>query len=71
MLMNKVWLAYEQMPARTRGSDVASSSQAGEDFLNPPLVPSTLADAIAALVNATIDNAHLLRELAQNNQHGP
>jgi hypothetical protein len=30
-----------------------------------------MAEAIAALVNATVENARLLREMAQNNQNGP
>jgi hypothetical protein len=30
-----------------------------------------MAEAIAALVNATTENARLLREMAQNNQNGP
>jgi hypothetical protein len=36
----------------------------------PPPIPPTLVDAIVALVNATVDNARVLRELAhhQNNQ---
>ena len=52
---------------RTRASDGVGSSQGGGDAPTPPLVPPTLADAIAALVNATADNARLLQELAQNN----
>jgi hypothetical protein len=31
---------------------------------NPPPVPPTLAEAIAALVNATADNTRFLREMA-------
>jgi hypothetical protein len=31
---------------------------------NPPLVPPTLAEAIAALVNATADNTRFLQEMA-------
>jgi hypothetical protein len=52
------------MPARTHANDGAGSSQGGGDVPNPPLVPPTLADAIAALVTATADNARRLRELA-------
>jgi hypothetical protein len=64
------------MPMRTRGLDGASTSRGGaEADINPPppLVPPTLADAIAALVNATVDNARVLHEIAhhQNNQGGP
>jgi hypothetical protein len=54
-----------QMPKRVRLSDVAGTSQSGvEDDPNPPPppIPPTLADAIAALVNATADNARVLSE---------
>jgi hypothetical protein len=71
MLVNKVWIIFEQMPMRTCGFDGAGTSQGGKGAPNPPLVPPTLAQAIAALVNATADNARLLRELAQNNQNVP
>jgi hypothetical protein len=37
-----------------------------EDTPNPPPVPPTLAEAIAALVNATADNTRFLREMAEN-----
>jgi hypothetical protein len=37
-----------------------------EDTPNPPPVPPTLAEAIAALVNATADNTRFLREMAGN-----
>ena len=65
-----------QMPMRTRGSDGAGTSRGGaEADINPPPppVPPTLADAIAALVNATTNNARVLHEIAhhQNNQGGP
>jgi hypothetical protein len=33
---------------------------------NPPLVPQTLAEAIAVLVNATTDNTRFLCEMAGN-----
>lgn len=62
-----------QMPMRTRGQDEARTSRGGgEEAPIPPPVPPTLAEAIAALLNATADNARLLREMAgnQNNQHG-
>ena len=44
----------------------ASGSHDDDEYPNPPPMPSTMADAIAALVNATVENARLLRELAQN-----
>ena len=54
---------------RTRGSTLPSSSQDEHGIPDPPPVPPNLADAIAALVNVTVDNARLLRELAQSNQN--
>jgi hypothetical protein len=64
-----------QMPMRTRSSHGAGTSRGGaEADINPPPppVPPTLVDAIAALVNATADNARILHEIAhhQNNQGG-
>jgi hypothetical protein len=53
-----------QMPSRTRAQDGASTSRGREATLNPPPVTPTLAEAIAALVNATADNTHFLREMA-------
>ena len=44
----------------------ASTLHDNDDIPNPPPMPPTMADAIAALVNATAENARLLRELAQN-----
>jgi hypothetical protein len=52
-----------QMPSRTRAQDEASTSRGREATPNPPLVPPTLAEAIAALVNATTDNTRFLREM--------
>jgi hypothetical protein len=52
------------MPSRTRTQDGASTSRGREATLNPPPVTPTLAEAIAALVNATADNTHFLREMA-------
>jgi hypothetical protein len=52
-----------QMPSRTRAQDGASTSRGREATPNPPLVPPTLAEAIAALVNATADNTRFLREM--------
>ena len=46
----------------------ASISQDNDEVPNPPPMPPTMADAIATLVNATVENARLLRELAQNQQ---
>jgi hypothetical protein len=42
------------------------TSRGREDTPNPPPIPPTLAEAIAALVNATVDNACFLREMAGN-----
>jgi hypothetical protein len=53
-----------QMPSKTRAQDGASTSRGRESTPNPPPVPPTLADAIAALVNATADNTRFLREMA-------
>jgi hypothetical protein len=55
-----------QMPSRTRAHDSASTSHGREDTPNPPPVPQTSAEAIAALVNATADNTRFLREMAGN-----
>jgi hypothetical protein len=54
------------MPSRTRAQDGVGTSRGGEETPNPPPVPPTLAEAIAALVNATTDNTRFLRELAGN-----
>jgi hypothetical protein len=54
-----------QMPSRTRGQDGAGTSCGREATPNPPPVPPTLAEAIAALVNATADNTRFLREMAR------
>jgi hypothetical protein len=53
-----------QMPSRTRAQDGASTSRGREATPNPPPVPPTLAEAIAALVNAIADNTRFLREMA-------
>jgi hypothetical protein len=55
-----------QMPSRTRAHDGAGTSRGGEDTPNLPPVPPTLAEAIAALVNATADNTCFLREMTGN-----
>jgi hypothetical protein len=58
-----------QIPSRTRAQDGAGTSRGGEETLNPPPVPPTLVEAIAALIIATTDNAHFLREKAGNQIH--
>jgi hypothetical protein len=60
------------MPSWTRAHDGAGTSRGREDTPNPPPVPPTLAEAIAALVNASTDNTRFLREMAGNifQQHG-
>jgi hypothetical protein len=55
-----------QMLSKTRAQDGAGTSRGREATPNPPPVPPTLAEAIAALVNATADNTHFLREMAGN-----
>jgi hypothetical protein len=52
------------MHSRTRAQDGASTSRGREATPNPPPVPPTLVEAIAALVNATVDNTRFLREMA-------
>jgi hypothetical protein len=54
------------MPSRTCAHDGAGTFRGREDTPNPPLVPLTLAEAIATLVNATADNTRFLREMAGN-----
>ena len=65
-------VSLPQMPSRTRAHDGAGTSRGRENTPNPPPVPPTLAEAIASLVNATIDNTRFLREMAGNQfqQHG-
>jgi hypothetical protein len=60
------------MPSWAHAHDGAGTSRGGEDTTNPPPVPPTVAEAIAALVNATADNTRFLREMASNQfqQHG-
>jgi hypothetical protein len=60
------------MPSRTRAQARAGTSRGREETPNPPPVPPTFAEAITALVNATADNTHFLREFAGNQfqQHG-
>jgi hypothetical protein len=54
------------MPSRTCAHDGACTSRGREDTPNPPLVPPTLAEAIAALVNATANNTRFLCEMVGN-----
>jgi hypothetical protein len=54
------------MPSQIRTHDGAGTSRGREDTPNPALVPSTLVEAIAALVNATADNTRFLREMVGN-----
>jgi hypothetical protein len=56
-------VSLPQMPSRTRAHDGAGTSRGREDTPNPPPVPPMLAEAIAALVNATVDNTRFLREM--------
>jgi hypothetical protein len=65
-------VSLPQMPSQTRAHDGAWTSRGKEDTPNPPQVPPTLAEAIAALVNATTDNTRFLREMVGNQfqQHG-
>ena len=59
-------VCYEQMH-HTRGSYVPGTSQDEDGILDPPPVPTNLADAITALVNVTAKNSRLLHEMAQSN----
>jgi hypothetical protein len=52
-----------QMPSKSRSQDAAGTSSGRESTPNPPPVPPTLAEAIAALVNETADNTRFLREM--------
>jgi hypothetical protein len=54
------------MPSITRAHDGAGTSRGQEDTPNSPPVPPTLAEAIAALINATADNTRFLRETTGN-----
>jgi hypothetical protein len=59
-------VSLPQMPSRTCAHDGAGTSRDGEDTPNPPPVPPTLAEAIAALVNATSDNTRFFHEMVGN-----
>jgi hypothetical protein len=54
------------MPSRTCAHDGAGTSRGQESSPNPPPVPPTLDEAIAALVNATANNTRFLHEMAGN-----
>ena len=62
-------VCFLQMPSRTRAQDGAGTSRGREETPNPPPVPPMLAEAIAALINATDDNTRFLREMAGNQFH--
>ena len=68
MFVSKNLVCHEQM-RHTRGSTIPGSSQDEDGISDPPLVLPNMAYAIVALVNVTVDNARLLRELAQSNQN--
>jgi hypothetical protein len=66
-------VSLPQMPSPTRAHDGVGTSRGGaEDTPNLQPVPPTLAQAIAALVNATANNMHFLHKMAGNKfkQHG-
>jgi hypothetical protein len=54
------------MPSQTRAHNGAGTFRGRKDTPNPPPVPPTLAEAIAALVSATADNTRFLRKMAGN-----
>jgi hypothetical protein len=54
------------MPSWTRAHHDAGTSRGREDTPNPPPVPPTLAETIAALVNANTDKTRFLREMVGN-----
>jgi hypothetical protein len=49
-----------QVSSRTHAQDGAGTSRGGEETPNPLPIPPTLAEAIAALINATADNTRFL-----------
>jgi hypothetical protein len=55
---------FASMSSKTRTQEGAGTSHGREATPNPPPVPPTLAEAIAALVNAMADNTRFLREMA-------
>jgi hypothetical protein len=58
-----------QVSSKTRAQDGAGTSRGGEETPSPPLIPPMLAEAIAALINATTDNTHFLREMTGHQIH--
>ena len=56
-------VCYEQM-RRTWGSHIPGTSQDEDGIPDPPPVRTNLVDAIAALVNVTVENSRLLHEIA-------
>jgi hypothetical protein len=65
-------VSLPHMPSWTHAHDGTGISRGGEDTPNLPPVPPNMAEAIAALVNATADNTRFLREMVGNQfqQHG-
>jgi hypothetical protein len=59
-------ISLPQMPSWTRAHHDAGTSRGREDTPNPPPVPPTLAETIAALVNANTDKTRFLREMVGN-----
>jgi hypothetical protein len=58
-----------KMSSRTRVQDGAGISCGGEETPNSPPLPPMLVEAITALIDATTDNTHFLREMAGNQIH--
>ena len=54
---------------RTWGSHILGTSQDENGIPDPPPVPTNLTDAIATLINVTVENSRLLHEMAQSNQN--
>jgi hypothetical protein len=58
-----------QMSSRNCGHDGNGTSRGGEETPIPSPIPPTLAEAIAALINATADNTRFLLEMTGNQIH--
>jgi hypothetical protein len=54
---------HKRMRTRSGANDEPESSQAHQPPPNPPPAP-TLADAVANLINLTVDNSRLLHAIA-------